>query len=40
MIQKNDRVAGITGNSTSSATSGIGNDTSNKELRIEMNYYF
>lgn len=39
MIQKNDRVAGITGNSAS-ATSGIGNDTSNKELRIEMNYYF
>ncbi len=40
MIQHNDKVStNLTGN-TGAASQGIGNDTSNKELRIEMNYYF
>ncbi|MDD3467955.1 MAG: OprD family outer membrane porin, partial [Campylobacterales bacterium] len=43
MIQHNDKVSNITGNTaagTGTYSSGIGNDTSNKELRVEMNYFF
>ena len=39
MLQHNDKVSNI-GTNTGGASPGIGNDTSNKELRIEMNYYF
>ncbi len=43
MVQHNEKVGSITGNTAAGSTtyvSGIGNDTSNKELRIEMNYFF
>ena len=43
MIQHNDKVTSIAGNTTTSTTTyaqGIGNDTSNKEMRIEANYRF
>ena len=44
MIQKNDIVPTSktygTNNSYATASEGFGNDTSNKELRIEMNYFF
>lgn len=43
MIQKNDVVPSINnqfGSGYATASEGIGNDTSNKELRIEMNYNF
>ena len=39
MIQDNDIVHNIPGN-TGGASEGIGNDTSNKELRVEVNYRF
>ncbi|MFA6189840.1 MAG: OprD family outer membrane porin [Sulfuricurvum sp.] len=40
MIQKNDVVKAIVGNSGATASQGIGNDTSNRELRFEINYLF
>lgn len=40
MVQKNDIVAKISPTNTGTATSGITNNTSNKELRIELNYFF
>lgn len=39
MIQENEVVSNITSNS-GGASDGIGNDTSNKELRAEVNYLF
>ncbi len=39
MIQQNDVVTNIGGN-TGTVSEGIGNDTSNKELRFEINYLF
>lgn len=39
MLQDNDVVSNIAGN-TGGASEGIGNDTSNKELRVEANYFF
>lgn len=39
MIQNNDVVQNITGN-TGAKSEGITNDTSNRELRVEANYYF
>ncbi|MDD4855844.1 MAG: OprD family outer membrane porin [Sulfuricurvum sp.] len=39
MIQKNDVVTNITGN-TGGASEGVGIDTSNKEMRVEINYLF
>ena len=39
MIQKNDVVTNITSN-TGGASEGIGIDTSNKEMRVEINYLF
>lgn len=40
MIQKNDTVEAIEGNTGATASQGIGNDTSNKEVRAEVNYLF
>jgi outer membrane porin, OprD family len=40
MIQKNEVVQPITGNASATASDGIGNDTSNKEVRAEVNYLF
>lgn len=39
MIQQNDAVRNITGN-TGGASEGITNNTSNKEMRVEVNYLF
>ena len=39
MIQKNDVVTNI-GSNTGGSSEGIGNDTSNKELLVEVNYLF
>lgn len=40
MIQNNDVVDTIAGNPTAGASEGIGNNTSNNELRLEANYRF
>lgn len=40
MIQENDIVQATAGNTGSTASHGIGNDTSNKEVRAEVNYLF
>ncbi len=40
MIQNNDVVDTIAGNNTAGASEGFGNDTSNNELRVEVNYLF
>lgn len=40
MVQDNDVVDTIAGNPTASASEGIGNNTSNNELRVEVNYLF
>ncbi|WP_295054314.1 OprD family outer membrane porin, partial [Sulfuricurvum sp.] len=40
MVQNNDIVRTIAGNTTAGASEGIGNDTSNNELRVEVNYLF
>lgn len=40
MIQKNDVVQATAGNTGATASQGIGNDTSNQEVRAEVNYLF
>lgn len=40
MIQKNDVVQPIAGDTTAGPSEGIKNDTSNKEVRVEVNYFF
>lgn len=40
MIQDNDKVASAAGNTGGTTAQGFNADTSNKELRIEMNYLF
>jgi hypothetical protein len=40
MFQHNDKIGNTAGNTGGTAGQGINADTSNKELRVEMNYYF
>jgi len=40
MAQHNDKVGNVAGNTGGTAAQGINTNTSNRELRAEMNYYF